>query len=239
MHDQAVRDELEHDRARNDPAVNEHCRGAALMETVLAIGIVMTVLFGTLEFGVLGFMQTAGDGAAFVAAHVYAQSPALGTAHAASAANVVFAKVPANAIVLTQQGNTVTATVASTADGIRVPGAPATVALQSSAGERVPSAPGATPGVFSASGTLSNYRDASGVANAARPLVLAQKLGTGHGQNGRFAEWFCRDGVYSGISFPATRPSGAAAGPNTVWDPAWHSSPLAQIYAWDAGTTCS
>lgn len=205
----------------------------------MTIGIVLTVLLGTIQFGVLGFIQAADDGAAFVAAHVYAQSPALGTSHAATAASGVFAKVPAAAIVLSTQGGVVTATVASTADGVRVPGAPATVALQSSTSERVPSATGTSPGTFSVSGKLSLYRNASGVANATHALVLAQTFGTGHGTNGRFAEWYCRGRVYSGIVFPAKRPTGAAGGPNTFWDPAWHSSPLAQIYAWDTGTTCT
>jgi Flp pilus assembly protein TadG len=219
--------------------VNHGSRGAALVETALALGIVLTVLFGTMQLGILGFVQTAGDGAAFVAAHTYAQNPTLGGSYATSTAIHVFDKIPATAITVTPQGGTVTVTTATTASGITVPGAPATVALQSTATERVPSAAGATPVPFAASGTLKSYRTASGVANAAHPLVPAQTLGTGHGVNGQFTEWLCRDGVYSGISFPAHRPTGAAAGPNTFWDPTWHSSPLAQIYAWDLGTTCA
>jgi Flp pilus assembly protein TadG len=219
--------------------VNGSCRGTALIETALTIGIVLVVLFGSVQLGILGFTQTAGDGAAFVAAHTYAQNPASGTAYAKSAATGVFDKIPASAITVTPQGGTVTATAATTANGIDVPGAPATVALQSSATERVPSAPGSTPPPFAASGTLKNYRDASGVANPAHPIVVAQTIGTGHGSNGRFKEWFCRGGVYSGLSFPSHRPTGSAAGPNTFWDPAWCSSPLAQIYAWDSGKTCA
>jgi hypothetical protein len=219
--------------------VNHACRGTALIETSLTIGIVLMVLFGTIQFGILGFTQVAGDGAAFVAAHTYAQNPSRGGAYAASTATGAFDKIPAGAITVTPQGGTVTAKAASTANGIAVPGAPATVALQSSATERVPSAAGSTPAPFAVSGTLSNYRDASGVASSVHPIVAAQTIGTGHGVNGRFKEWFCRGGVYSGISFPSQRPTGTAAGRNTFWDPAWSSSPLAKIYAWDSGTTCA
>ena len=199
----------------------------------MTIGIVLIVLFGTVQLGILGFTQAAGDGAAFVAAHTYAQNPARGATYAAATATGVFDKIPASAITVTPQAGTVTASTATTAAGISVPGAPAVVTLQSSATERVPSAPGSSPVPFAVAGTLQNYRNASGLANSAHPLVPAQTFGTGHGANGRFAEWFCRDGVYSGISFPASRPTGAATGPNTFWDPAWHASPLARIYAWE------
>jgi hypothetical protein len=209
------------------------------METALTIGIVMIVLFATVQFGVLGFTQAADDGAAFVAAHTYAQNPALGTSYAVTTATGVFDKVPAAAIAVTTQSGIVTARASATGGGISVPGAPATVALTSSATERIPVEHQAAQGAFSVSGTLSNYRNASGLANPAHPLVIAQTQGTGHGVHGRFAEWFCRQGVYGGISFPAQRPIGAAAGPNTLWDPSWHSSPLAAIYAWDTGTTCA
>jgi len=218
--------------------VNSSCRGTALVETALTIGIVLTVLFGTIQLGILGFTQTAGDGAAFVAAHTYAQNPGLGASYATSTAIHVFDKIPASAVTVTPLGGTVTVKTASTANGINVPGAPATVSMQSSATERVPGTAGSTPPPFSVSGTLKNYRTAAGVANTTHPLVPAQTMGTGHGVNGQFAEWYCRDGVYSGISFPARRPTGAAAGPNTFWDPTWKSSALAQIYAWDSGTTC-
>lgn len=218
--------------------MNHACRGSALIETALAIGIVLTVLFGTVQLGILGFTQAAGDGAAFVAAHTYAQNPARGAAYAVTTATGVFDKIPASAITVTPQSGTVTVKTATTAAGISVPGAPPTVALQSSATERVPGAAGSTPAPFAVAGTLQNYRNASGIANSAHPLVPAQTFGIGHGANGRFAEWFCRGGVYSGISFPASRPTGAGTGPNTFWDPAWHSSPLARIYAWEAGTTC-
>jgi hypothetical protein len=213
-------------------------RGTALIETALTIGIVLIVLFATVQFGILGFIQTADDGAAFVAAHTYAQNPTLGASYAKSAATGAFDKVPASAITITATGGLVTASASSTATGVNVPGAPATVVLQSSATERVPSAPGSTPGTFSSTATLSNYRDASGIANSSRQYTVAQTMGTGNGTNGRFAEWYCRDGVYSGLSFPARRPTGSAAGPHTFWDASWPSSPLAQIYAWQPGSTC-
>ncbi len=219
--------------------MSRYCRGTALVETSLTIGIVLIVLFGTLQFGILGFMQTADDGAAFVAAHTYAQNPARGTSYAATTANGVFNKVPGSAITVTTQGGIVTATAATTSDGIGVPGAPATVALQSSDAERIPSAAGATPGGFAVTAMLKNYRDASGIANSSHPLGIAQTQRTGNGHNGRFAEWYCRQASYSGISFPSQRPTGSGAGRNTFWDPSWFNSPLAQVYAWDYGTTCT
>jgi hypothetical protein len=219
--------------------VSVACRGTALIETALTIGIVLVVLFGTVQLGILGFTQTAGDGAAFVAAHTYAQNPGRGAAYATSTATGVFDKIPATAIAVTPHAGTVTVTTATTANGIDVPGAPATVALQSSATERVPAAAGSTPAPFAVTGTLSNYRDALGFANSAHPIVLAQTIGTGHGANGRFKEWYCRGGVYSGISFPSNRPTGIGIGPSTFWDPSWPLSPLAQIYLWDTGKTCA
>ncbi len=44
-------------------------RGGALPETAVTLGVVLTLLFGTFELGVIGLAQLAGDGAAFVAAH--------------------------------------------------------------------------------------------------------------------------------------------------------------------------
>jgi hypothetical protein len=44
-------------------------RGAAIPETAVSLGVVLTLLFGTFELGLIGLAQLAGDGAAFVAAH--------------------------------------------------------------------------------------------------------------------------------------------------------------------------
>ena len=44
-------------------------RGGALAETAVMLGVVLTILFGTFELGIIGLAQLAGDGAAFVAAH--------------------------------------------------------------------------------------------------------------------------------------------------------------------------
>jgi hypothetical protein len=44
-------------------------RGGALPETAVTLGVVLTLLFGTFELGLIGLAQLAGDGAAFVAAH--------------------------------------------------------------------------------------------------------------------------------------------------------------------------
>jgi len=44
-------------------------RGAAVPETAVVLGVVLTLLFGTFELGLIGLMQLGGDGAAFLAAH--------------------------------------------------------------------------------------------------------------------------------------------------------------------------
>ncbi|HEX3550905.1 MAG TPA: hypothetical protein VHT53_11040 [Candidatus Elarobacter sp.] len=219
--------------------MRQWCRGTALLETALAIGSVLVVLLGSIQFGVLGFLQTAGDGATFVAAHTYAQSPSMGTAHATAVAAGVFTKIAPSALAVTTQNGIVTATTASSAAGIDVPGAPATATLASTASERLPASTGAPANPFSVTGTLTNYRNASGIANAAHPLGIAEVQSAGNGKNGRYADWYCRASVYAGISFPSTRPTGASAGPGTFWDTSSSKSALATIYAWDTGTTCA
>ena len=44
-------------------------RGGAVPETAVVLGVVLTLLFGTFELGIIGLLQLGGDGAAFVAAH--------------------------------------------------------------------------------------------------------------------------------------------------------------------------
>lgn len=44
-------------------------RGAALPETVVMLGVTLTLIFGAFELGLIGFAQLGADGAAFVAAH--------------------------------------------------------------------------------------------------------------------------------------------------------------------------
>ncbi|MEA2663761.1 MAG: hypothetical protein QOI11_705 [Candidatus Eremiobacteraeota bacterium] len=44
-------------------------RGAALPETVVVLGLSLTLLYGTFELGLIGYTQLSADGAAFVAAH--------------------------------------------------------------------------------------------------------------------------------------------------------------------------
>jgi hypothetical protein len=46
-----------------------HSRGGALPETVIVLGLTLTLLFGTFELGLIGYTQLSSDGAAFVAAH--------------------------------------------------------------------------------------------------------------------------------------------------------------------------
>lgn len=207
-----------------------------MLETALVIGIVLTLLFATIEFGVLGFVQTAQDGAAFVAARTYAQAPSSGTSFAAGVAANVFTKVPARSIALAPGTSTVTSTVSSTQPGIPAPGAPSAVTLTSSATERMPAA-ARSGNDFSATATLRNYRSGSGTAYPSYAIIVAQTYATGNGKNGRFAEWYCRQKVYSGISFPSKRP--ANGGAYSAWDPITCNFIYSQIYAWDSGSTCS
>ncbi len=44
-------------------------RGAALPETAIILGVCLTLLFGTIEVGLIGLSQLSSDGGAFIAAH--------------------------------------------------------------------------------------------------------------------------------------------------------------------------
>lgn len=215
--------------------MSDATRGGALVETALAIGIAMTVLLSTMQLGALGFKQSTQDGAAFVAAHTYAESPTSGVAHATTAANTVFGTVPTAGIAVAPAAASVTATIATTASAPSIPGAPSSIGLRSGATERVTLAAG-TPGAFVITNVLSTYRDASGSPVANRPLGVGQPALPQHsdcngfvwgGNNwgddgwgdcdcdwnyynytftGLFAEWSCRLATYSSLGLPASRP---------------------------------
>lgn len=215
-------------------------RGAAMAETALTMGLVSMLLFGTIQLALLGYAQISQDGAAFIAARAYAQNPAGGLAYARSAAAGVFEGVSANSIGLTTQGRTVTSGVTSTASGLPAPGAPSTVTVNGGATEPMLAtpAPNATPGAFSVTATLSNYRTAAGtLPSTPYGISIAQTFYGGNGHNGRFAEFYCRASVYAGISFPAQRPTALTPAQAQRWDPTQSSSPLYQVYQWDTGTT--
>lgn len=231
-------------------------RGGALVETALTVGVVMMVLLGTVQFGVIGFRQIAQDGAAFVASHTYAQSPSSGTTRATTAAGAAFDAVPSSTIAVAPAGTTVTSTVASSMQAPSIPGSPATVAVRSGATERL-LAEATSAGAFAATNVLSNYHDAAGVSKPTRALVVAQaglkasgcdQTGGNAGCDGNhqhvdypgsYGEWNCRLAAYSGLSFPSTRPKGSGTGTGSVWDPAVSSSPLYTIYSWDSGLACA
>ncbi|GAC1576510.1 MAG: hypothetical protein NVS3B7_09450 [Candidatus Elarobacter sp.] len=228
-------------------------RGSALVETALTVGVVLMMLLGTVQFGVLGFRQIAQDGAAFVAARTYAQTPAAGATSAATTANGAFDAIPSSTIAVVPSGTTVTATVASTMQTPSLPGSPPTVSLRSGATGRLPG-PAVLPGAFAVTSVLSNFRSAAGVPAPTRIFVVAQpglppfncdQSGGNIGCDGahvhidypgRFGEWNCRMATYAGLTFPALRPPG---GPGTVWDPASATSPLSAIYSWDSGMGCA
>jgi hypothetical protein len=75
------------------------CRGAALAETAVSVGVALTLLFGAIEFTVLGFSQINADGAAYLAAH----EAGLGLADAAVPKVVAtpFGAAAANGVALT------------------------------------------------------------------------------------------------------------------------------------------
>ena len=232
-------------------------RGGALIETALTLGVVLMLLLGTLQFGALGVKQIAQDGAAFVAARTYAQSPASGVTRATGAANGAFGSVPQAGIAVTPATGTVTATIASTMQTPSIPGSPPSVSLRSGSTERV-SPQAVSPGTFSATNVLSNYRDASGAPGATHTLIVAQpglpsgncdQTGGNAGCDGNHVhvdyssygtagEWNCRLAAYA-LTFPSSRPKGSGTGPGSVWDPASSSSPLNAIYQWDTGTGCA
>lgn len=74
-------------------------RGAALPETVVVLGLSLTLLFGTFELGLIGYTQLSSDGAAFVAAHasVLGSDPAAAIAAPFPIANGAKVSVTQNA----------------------------------------------------------------------------------------------------------------------------------------------
>jgi Flp pilus assembly protein TadG len=81
-------------------------RGAAVPETAVVLGVILTLLFGTFELGIIGLAQLGGDGAAFVAAH----ASVLGNDPNAAVAGP-FPSVAQNATVSVQQTQPDTTTV--------------------------------------------------------------------------------------------------------------------------------
>jgi Flp pilus assembly protein TadG len=212
-------------------------RGTAVVETAFVMSIVLMVLFGAVQLSLLAFTQTAQDGAAFVAARAYAEHPSAGAAPAQAAAHQIFMHVPIAAIAVSPGSGAVSVTIAQSSGGLPVPGTPASFGLNSIANE--PFGSSSDP-PFGVTATLSNYYTTPGDNGALagllrpRPIVIAQTFGSGNGQNGRFAEWYCRQGVYAALNIPQTT---AAAG--SFFDPMKAASALHQIYAWDSGATCS
>ncbi len=220
-------------------------RGTALVETAFVMSIVLIVLFGSMQLAVLAFTQTSQDGAAFVAARAYAEYPAGGAASANTAAHKIFSHVPVSAFVVTPGAGQVAVGVAGAATGLPVPGTPATFAVNSLASEVLAGAGG---GSFGVTATLLNYYTSPGDNYAVagllqpRPVLLAQTFGTVAGS--RYAEWYCRQAVYSALRIPTT----TAGGANNCYfwffygcffDPMRGTSPLDPIYDWDTGSTCA
>ncbi len=210
-------------------------RGSALVETAMVMSIVLMVAFGTIQAAMIGFSQLAQDGAAFVGAREYSQNAAGGTSLAQSAAHAAFSHVNGSDIAVDPTTSNVTASAVTALPGLGVPGTPGTFPLESRAPEPMNGIPdpgtGAYP--FSASGRLTNYRDyASNVANPNYAIVTAQTFGSGNGENGFFAEFNCREKVYTQLSFPAYPATRSA-----FWDP--QNGNYREIYHWDTGATCS
>jgi hypothetical protein len=222
-------------------------RGAAVVESAFVMSVVLMVLFGALQLSLLAFTQTSQDGAAFVAARAYAENPSGGAVSAEAAAHAIFTHVPVLAFTVTPSGGTVTVAIAGTGKGLPVPGTPSAFALGSVESEIVG---GTTGSDFGVTDTLQNYYTSPGDANAVagllkpRSILAAQTFATGHGINGRFAEWYCRQSAYSGVSIPTTTLNGAAncqSGSHNAcfFDPMRSGGALSAIYGWDAGTTCN
>lgn len=211
-------------------------RGAVMVEMALVMSVVLMLTFGAIQLSMIAFSQSAQDGATFVAGREYAQNPAGGTATAQTAAHNAFSHVNASDVHVSTSATTVTASSSTSVAGLGVPGTPGTFPLESRATEPIGAGtpnPGATTYPFSASLALSNYRDyASNVPNPSYAAVPAQTFGTGNGIHGFFAEFDCREKVYSGTAFPAYPATRTAA-----WDP--QNGTYSDIYRWDTGATCS
>ena len=222
-----------------------NARGAVLVETAFVMSIALMVLFGALQLSLLAYAQTSQDGAAFVAARAYAENPAAGAASAEAAAHKIFAHVPVSAFALTPSAGQVGVSVQGSATGLPVSGTPATFSL--SALDSEPLGVAGAAGPISATATLQNYYTSPGDAYAVggllqpRTMLVAQTFGAAPGS--RYAEWYCRQAVYSALRIPTTTANGAALCYywwfyGCFFDPMRASSPLDPVYDWDTGETC-
>ncbi len=79
-------------------------RGAVLVETALTIAIILGLLFGTMQLGLVGIEQLRADGAAFTSSHAQAlnlSQPIPGAIDPASKAAAVYQGVAASSVALT------------------------------------------------------------------------------------------------------------------------------------------
>ncbi|HEV3141913.1 MAG TPA: TadE family protein [Vicinamibacterales bacterium] len=79
-------------------------RGAALVETAMTMSLTMFLIYGAIQIALLGFFQMQLDGATFMTAHGYAESPtnSVNQATLATALKPLFPNVQTNTI--TEQG---------------------------------------------------------------------------------------------------------------------------------------
>ncbi|TAM72638.1 pilus assembly protein [bacterium] len=224
-------------------------RGVAIPETALMIGFTMLVLFAAVHLTLVAYLQAQTDGAAYVAAHTVGQNPqsslSADQSYAARVVQSVFPHVQASGLGVVTTGSTVSSSVAQTADGLPIPGAPSTIALNSHVVEPIAqTTPGTVaPFTFGANASLKNYCATPAYPYQSPTLCPAQQTyqiyvaqtmsAKGNGINGRFSEWICHSGYYSSVGFPSQRPQGGAG---SAWDPNNPQSGEYALYQWDAGS---
>ncbi len=212
-------------------------RGSALPETAIVIAVVLLIICGSLQIALYGFGQVSADGAAFVTANSMADGGANGAALGAS----VFPGIAqANIVADTTQPSIITVKASTNLPGLPfVPGMPGTMTFTGADIEpNAPPDPGAPQSYsFGVTANLNNYCPYQNncVWPNTYPMHLASTIDySGNGKNGAFAEWYCHQGVYGNVSFPASRPT-----PGPTWNPAdSRSGAEYTIYSWDSGTPC-
>ena len=215
----------------------QHIRASVLPETAMVIGVILMLLYGSMQIALYGFGQVSADGAAFVAANAVADNSK--TAPAVLAATLFPGIAQGNISTNTSQPNVVIAQASTNMPGLPfVPGMPQSLGMSGAdiepytAGSKAP-----MNFAFSSTANLNNYcpYQHTCVLPSTYPMHLAQNLDySGNGKNGVFEEWYCHVNTYGSVSFPANRPA-----PSAAWDPSNPASGAEYtIYSWDSGASC-
>ncbi|MFN2448174.1 MAG: TadE family protein [Candidatus Baltobacteraceae bacterium] len=226
-------------------------RGAALVETALSISVALIIVLGAGQMAIIGYTQIAADGAAFVASHDAASNPG---GNSITTAKTVFTQFgDANFSTPSPAPKMDPTLVTATVSGFSLlPGLSAAYTVQGKDVEYQAAGANATASMyaFSSPGSvLLNYCAPPGTtctfpSNYSIGLLGSPDIITnGNGNNGPFAQWRCRQKIYSriGQSFNhyAPLPGGYSNIQKSNLDVYTSNSDEAAVYGWDTGSKCT